>query len=226
VCSVSTFEGAAGQALGRYGHRKDDRSDLRMILAVNIDGDALRHAARREYRWRCASTCRPASRLRSIFTDEPVWLFSMILGFSRLVRAGQFCAVTSPLGSDLRDAGPLRLHKDGVIGERIVVARRPQAMLTLQANVDVWRGERAQAAEVPELTPAHRRVGMSGMPGYLSHSFIVTPFQRNPLRNTTQERGQMVDQTTALAKLKAQASLHVPDRHQIWNMSVVQAITT
>jgi hypothetical protein len=55
--------------------------------------------------------------------------------------------------------------------------------------------------------------------------FSPTRGQKNPLRKTTQDKGQMVDQTTPLAKLKAQAFPHSPDRHQIWNMSVRQPAT-
>jgi hypothetical protein len=51
-------------------------------------------------------------------------------------------------------------------------------------------------------------------------AFSVTGFQRNPLIKTTQDRGHMIDQTTAFPKLKAHASPHTPDRHQIWNISV------
>jgi hypothetical protein len=55
--------------------------------------------------------------------------------------------------------------------------------------------------------------------------FSPTSGQKNPLRKTTQDKGHMVDQTTPLAKLKAQAFPHSPDRHQIWNMSVRQPAT-
>jgi len=51
-------------------------------------------------------------------------------------------------------------------------------------------------------------------------------FQRNPLIKTTQDRGHMIDQTTAFPKLKAHASPHTPDRHQIWNISVRHPATT
>jgi hypothetical protein len=44
--------------------------------------------------------------------------------------------------------------------------------------------------------------------------------QKVPARKTTQETGHMAAQTTALAKLKAQASPHAPERTQIWNMRV------
>jgi hypothetical protein len=55
-----------------------------------------------------------------------------------------------------------------------------------------------------------------------SLDFRPTSGQKNPLRKTTQDNGHMVDQTTPLAKLKAQAFPHSPDRHQIWNVSVRQ----
>ena|SRR5882672_11199130 len=55
--------------------------------------------------------------------------------------------------------------------------------------------------------------------------FSPTSGQKSPLRKTNQDSGQMVDQTTPLAKLKAHAFPHSPDRHQIWNMSVRQPAT-